>query len=110
MNGFMKFLTTPGGRVAMTLFFAVVVFLLIFFAVMSDVDIMMFAVVAICGFFGWKALSRITANLFLWMSWVGWLVYFILKGFLSVMIGLVVAPFQIAKMISNSVSNRISAA
>lgn len=110
MDGFKKFLTTPGGRVAMILFFAVVVFALIFIAVMSDLDIMMFAVVAVCGFFGWKALSRITVNLFLWMSWVGWLVYFILKGFLSVAIGLVVAPFQLAKMISNSISEHLTAA
>lgn len=109
MNGFLKFLTTPGGRIAMIFFFAVVVFMLIFLAVMSDADIMMFAVVALCGFFGWKALSRLTVNLFLWMNWVGWLFYFILKGFLSVTIGLVVAPFQLAKMISNSISSRLTA-
>lgn len=108
MDGFMKFLASTAGRITMILFFAVVVFLLIFFAVMSDIDFLMFAVVGVCGFFGWKALSRLTANLFLWMSWMGWIIYFIVKGFLSVAIGLVVAPFQIAKMISNAVSDHVS--
>lgn len=94
----------------MTLFFAAIVFFLIFFAVMSDVDFMMFIVVAVCAFFGWKALSKITSHFFLWMSWAGWLAYFIVKGFLAVAIGLVVAPFQIAKMISNSISNSLATA
>lgn len=108
MNSFMKFLSSPIGRIVMICFFAVVICTLLVLAVQTNVDVLIYAVAIVCGFFGWRALSKITANLFLWMSWTGWIAYFIIKGFLALAIGLVVAPFQISKMICNTISSRIT--
>ena len=61
-------------------------------------------VIAICAFFGWRALSRIQPAMFLWMSWTGWFVYIFVKFFLSAVIGLFVTPWVISKWISKKVN------
>lgn len=108
MSNFKSFLATKTGKYVMTFVFALVLFALLFLAVESDVDAFMFIVVLACAVCGWRALNRITPSIFLWMSWVGWVIYFILKGFLSVVIGIVVAPFQIAAVISDAVHKSIA--
>lgn len=42
-----------------------------------------------CVPYGWHFLNKITPSMFLWMSWFGWVVYFLLKFFLSVFVGLI---------------------
>ena len=54
-------------------------------------------------YFGWKALNRITPNIFLFMPIIGWVIYFSVKFVLSVIVGMFVAPFQIAKLITNGI-------
>lgn len=54
----------------------------------------------LCGYFGWKALNKITPSIFLVMSFTGWFIYFFIKGMLSVVVGAFVAPYQIGKMIA----------
>lgn len=44
---------------------------------------------------GWSALNKITPNIFLFMSWAGWLIYFMVKIILSMIIGMFVTPFKI---------------
>ena len=52
-----------------------------------------------CVPWGWRTLNKITPNIFLSMSWAGWLAYFMIKCCLSAMIGIFMAPFQIYKSI-----------
>ncbi|BBF43864.1 hypothetical protein lbkm_2552 [Lachnospiraceae bacterium KM106-2] len=47
--------------------------------------------------YGWKALNRITPNVFLWMSGMGWLVYYLTKLFLAIMIGMFALPYTLIK-------------
>lgn len=44
---------------------------------------------------GWSALNRITPNIFLFMSWIGWIIYFIIKLTIAMIIGMFVTPFKI---------------
>lgn len=44
---------------------------------------------------GWSALNKITPNLFLFMSWFGWVIYFVIKLIISMIIGMFVTPFKI---------------
>ena len=44
---------------------------------------------------GWKALNRITPNIFLFLPIIGWVVYFVLKIFLSGVIGVFLLPIRL---------------
>lgn len=57
----------------------------------------------ICMIFGWKVLTCIDSQFFMWMSCAGWIAYFVLKGILSFFIGVFVAPFGIGKFIAERV-------
>ncbi len=57
--------------------------------------------------FGWKSLSVIQPNIFLIMPLVGWIIYFVIKGFLSIIVGIFVAPYQIAKIIRNQLQKSL---
>lgn len=46
---------------------------------------------------GWKTLNRITPNIFLFLPIIGWLIYFILKLWLSGMIGIFMLPIRTFK-------------
>ena len=43
---------------------------------------------------GWKTLTRITPNVFLILPIVGWLIFFIIKLFLSFWVGLIMLPIR----------------
>ena len=45
--------------------------------------------------FGWRALSSITPKVFLYLPILGWLIYFAIKLYISLMIGWVACPIQI---------------
>ncbi len=44
---------------------------------------------------GWKALNRITPNIFLSLPIIGWVVYFAIKIFLSGLIGIFLLPIRL---------------
>ena len=44
---------------------------------------------------GWKALNRITPNIFLFLPIIGWVVYFVIKIFLSSVIGIFLLPIRL---------------
>lgn len=44
---------------------------------------------------GWKTLTYITPNIFLFLPLVGWLIYFIVKFLLSIAVGLVMFPVRL---------------
>lgn len=48
---------------------------------------------------GWSILTKITPSMFLFMSWFGWLMYFLIKLILSMLIGMFVTPYKIYKTI-----------
>lgn len=49
--------------------------------------------------YGWSILNSMTPDMFLWLSWIGWIVYFIIKLVLSYIIGLVALPIKLIKWI-----------
>lgn len=53
--------------------------------------------------YGWAILNRITPAMFLWMSWVGWLIYFLVKLLISYIIGVVALPIKLFQWISEIV-------
>ncbi|MBQ5320701.1 MAG: hypothetical protein J6K88_01365 [Oscillospiraceae bacterium] len=77
-------------------------------AVQSDHSSIVGITLLVCAVFGWKALNKITPDIFLFMNITGWIIYFGVKGFLSIFIGVFVAPFQIAKMISNAITKSVN--
>ena len=48
---------------------------------------------------GWNFLNKITPNIFLFLPWIGWLIYFAAKALLSMMVGIFVAPYVVWKKI-----------
>lgn len=48
---------------------------------------------------GWSFLNKITPSIFLFMPLGGWLIYFVIKLVLSLLIGLIVMPFKIYQII-----------
>ncbi len=53
--------------------------------------------ILVCAPFGWGALNRITANTFMILPLIGWLLYPIVKAMLSLYVGLVAAPVAVIK-------------
>ena len=53
--------------------------------------------------YGWAILNRITPSMFLWMSWVGWLIYFFIKFLLAYFIGIIALPIKLFLWISELV-------
>ena len=53
--------------------------------------------------YGWSALNKITPAFFLWMSWIGWLIYFAIKLIISYFIGLIALPIKLFQWISEIV-------
>lgn len=51
--------------------------------------------------FGWNSLSRLTSSIFLILPLAGWLIYFLVKGCLSLMIGWLVAIPKFIRMKKN---------
>ena len=102
-KGFKSFLCSKAGKVGMIIVFYGIIFGLlllvpkIFGSDSSGYVALVFAV--LLGYFGWQALNKITPDIFLFMPLVGWLIYFLVKGMLSVVVGIFVAPFVISKKI-----------
>lgn len=86
-----------GGYVIIAMCFAVIwgITLTLWF---SGTDAAMI-VVLICAIFGWKALNQIQPAMFVWMSFMGWIIYFLIKFVLSALVGLFVAPWMLGKKI-----------
>ncbi len=107
-NQFKLFLVSPLGRVTIIVLCYLLIIGLMMLALLTNLTPVLLIVVAICAVYGWRALNKITPNIFLWMSIGGWIVYYLIKGFLSFIIGYFVAPFQISKEIANLVRDSIN--
>ncbi len=60
-----------------------------------------------CTYFGWKTLSRIQPEAFSWLTGIAWLIYIWTKFSVSVFIGVVVAPFRLAKRITCLINDKL---
>lgn len=94
-----KFLGSAAGIIVMT-----VVFTAIFFGIiiaLSNVREGLGAIVIlVCAVNGWRILDRIQPEMFLWMSWVGWLIYFLVKLMIAVVIGVFATAYYLGKTVS----------
>lgn len=102
---FKLFLGSSMGRITITVVSMVVIYGLIILGAATGLFPIALVIFAICTYFGWQVLNKITPNIFLWMPIVGWIIYFLIKGVLSFFIGYIVAPFKIGKMIAGKVSS-----
>lgn len=102
------FFASTMGRVVVTIVSMIVIYGVMMACLQSSSQVILGITLVACGFFGWKALNKITPDIFLFMSIGGWAIYFLIKGLLSIMIGAFIAPFQIGKMISNAVANSMA--
>ncbi len=103
-NRVKEFFTSTLGRITITAVSALIIYGILVIALQSNSQVVLFITLAVCAIFGWKALNRITPNIFIIGTTNFWLGYFLIKGLLSMLIGALIAPFQIGKMISDKLS------
>lgn len=106
-NKVKEFFASNLGRVIITAVSIFIIYGIMLLAVATDVPAIAIVLAVVCGYFGWRALSRITPNIFLIMPVVGWLIYYGIKGVLAIMIGCFIAPFQIGKMLSDKIHSAL---
>lgn len=58
------------------------------------------ALFVMCVPYGWGALNKVTPNLFIWMPFIGWVIYFILKLTLATVVGVFVLAYKVMKCIA----------
>lgn len=104
---FKELLSSKGGYYGMIAILYAIIWGIMVALTSTNSTAIAFIYVAVFTFFGWKALNRITPDIFLFMPLVGWVIYFVAKFILSIVVGMFVAPFQIAKKISSSVQDNI---
>ena len=106
-KGFKEFLKSGTGKVVFIAVFYVVFFAVFGIVVALSMDaqspVFAFVYAAIFAYYGWKSLNRITPNIFLIMPIIGWVIYFTIKFILAYFIGVVIAPFKIAKSVWNKI-------
>jgi len=95
------------GRWTLTAVLAVMLFSLAAFLTTTDAVWVLFALIFVLAFFGWKTLNKIQPNIFLFMPVIGWVIFFVVKFFLSYIIGIVAAPIYIGKAISTAVQSTL---
>lgn len=97
------------GRALLTvILYFVIMGLTLLILTVFDAPIVAVILAVIFTVFGWKALSRITPNVFLTMPIGGWITYCMVKGTISFFLGVFVAPFVIGKRISAQISAELS--
>ncbi len=105
---FKDFLLSKGGYIGMIAILYLVIWGIMLALISTNATIIAFVYLGVFSFFGWKALNKITPEMFVWMPLKGWLIYFVIKFILSFFIGMFVAPFQIAKMITIAIQDNIA--
>ena len=93
----LKFFAGTGGRIILTVVFAAIIYGIAIAGLEYGSEAVIIVILLACGFFGWQSLNKITPSLFLWMPAISWLIYFLVKGLLSLFIGAFVAPVWIGK-------------
>lgn len=106
---FKQFLCSSAGKVGMIIFFYAAIWgiFLLWVGVMEDMRWLAFAYLGLYAYFGWKALDRITPNIFLIMPIIGWVIYILVKGALAFIVGMFIAPFKFAKKITEMIQKKL---
>lgn len=107
-SSFKSFLLSGFGQAGMIVLFYIIIWGIMLLLTRIQAPVVALIYIAVFTYFGWKALNRITPDMFLWMPLKGWIIYFTVKFILSIIIGMFVAPFQIAKMITAAIQKSIS--
>ena len=104
-NKFLDFLKSSTGRIVLTIVLYLVIFGIEYalISIFNNNSVAFVIIAVVMAYFGWQALNKITPNMFLIMPLSSWLWYWGIKGFLSILVGVFVAPYQIAKMIANNI-------
>lgn len=66
-------------------------------SIWAILELLSIPIILLCVPFGWGALSRLTANTFLILPIIGWVMYPLIKTFLSLYVGLVAAPMALIR-------------
>lgn len=104
---FKEIILSKGGYIGMIVFLYIVIWGIMVALTATDSIVIALIYVALFTYFGWQALNMITPQMFVWMPLKGWVIYFVVKFLLSIIVGMFVAPFQIAKKVSAAVQNSI---
>ena len=106
------FLQGPSGRILVTAVSIVVIWGLLFLALLVDFMPLGLLVIAICVYFGWGALNRFEhtafAGFIIMLPLAGWGIYFLIKFFVAVVIGMFVAPFVLGRRVGESFQHHIN--
>lgn len=102
-----NFLTSKTGYYGMIALLYLIIWGIMVALTSCDATVMAFIYIAIYSYFGWGALNKITPNIFLFTPIIGWVIYFVVKFVLAIIIGMFVAPFQIAKKITSAIQDNI---
>ena len=99
-----EFLVSGAGKAVMIIVLYFITWgLMLSFMTIFDAPVVTVIITIALGSCGWKALNKITPAVFVVMSIKGWIIYYCIKGVLSVVIGVFVAPFVIAKIAAEQV-------
>ncbi len=107
-NKVKEFFTSFFGRLVITVIGIVVIYGILMAALASNHTAIMVITWVICAVLGWRALNKITPNLFLIGNMNFWIMYFLIKGIIAICIGALIAPFQISKIISDKIAESLS--
>lgn len=104
---FKRIILSNGGYIGMIVILYIIIWGIMVALTATDSMVIALIYVALFTYFGWLALNKITPQMFVWMPLKGWIIYFVVKFILSIIVGMFVAPFQIAKKITAAVQNSI---
>lgn len=66
----------------------------------SKIIVMLFCAYLFAGIpWGWFVISFITPKMFVFMSWFGWAMYFVIKASLSLFVGIIAMPVGVIRLI-----------
>lgn len=101
------FLASALGRLVMFIVCYAVAFGIVFgvaaLASSMDIPLLMLIVLVPIIICGWHFIDWLTPAMFVWMSWAGWAIYFVIKLMASCFLGFFIAPYHIAKAICDNV-------
>lgn len=101
-RGGKEFLRSPAGQAGLIIFLYALIFGVFMLLITVINTFLAFLFAAVFGYFGWKSLDKIQPDIFLIMPIAGWVIYFLVKGFIAVIIGMFVTPFVIARKIAKN--------
>jgi len=102
-RSFKSFIQSPLGKLVIIAVVYLISFGLLVLSVQIGNAYMFAGILIACAIGGWHFLEKINLGFLISLPLVGWLIYFVFKLWISMMIGFFVTPFFIAGKISNAV-------